>query len=87
MPVNGQSGSFVGAGSHPDAEHLAEYLDGRLAPAERRAVEEHLASCEVCREAVGDAAAIGALEPAAVTELHSTVQRAPASRPWRWQAR
>ena len=28
---------------------LVEYLDGRAKPAERRAVEEHLTSCAVCR--------------------------------------
>jgi anti-sigma factor RsiW len=28
---------------------LIEYLDGRAKPAERRAVEEHLAGCEGCR--------------------------------------
>jgi len=30
-------------------EKLIEYLDGRAKPAERRAVEEHLASCASCR--------------------------------------
>jgi anti-sigma factor RsiW len=31
---------------------LIEYLDGRARPAERRAIEEHLAGCEACRARV-----------------------------------
>src|SRR5438270_10931588 len=30
-------------------EKLLEYLDGRVNPAERRAIEEHLANCSGCR--------------------------------------
>jgi anti-sigma factor RsiW len=32
------------------ARHLSAYLDGELAPAERRAIEAHLAVCAACRE-------------------------------------
>ncbi len=35
-------------------EKLVEYLDGRPKPAERRAVEEHLASCSSCRNRAED---------------------------------
>jgi anti-sigma factor RsiW len=33
---------------------LVEYLDGRAKPAERRAVEEHLAGCPACRNRAED---------------------------------
>jgi hypothetical protein len=35
-------------GSCPDAEQLLAYQDERLAPAERTAVEQHVAACGVC---------------------------------------
>jgi anti-sigma factor RsiW len=42
---------------------LVEYLDGRAKPAERRAVEEHLADCSACRNRAEDFRALwGALE-------------------------
>ena len=42
---------------------LVEYLDGRAKPAERRAVEEHLADCSACRTRAEDFRALwGALE-------------------------
>ena len=40
---------------HIDETRLNDYLDGLLAPPERAAVDEHLASCEAC---AGDLAAI-----------------------------
>jgi anti-sigma factor RsiW len=42
---------------------LVEYLDGRAKPAERRAVEEHLAGCSACRNRAEDFRALwGALD-------------------------
>jgi anti-sigma factor RsiW len=42
---------------------LVEYLDGRATPAERRAVEEHLAGCSACRNRAEDFRAVwGALD-------------------------
>lgn len=40
------------ASSHPHClelfEKLSEYIDDELAPAERRAIEEHVAGCVAC---------------------------------------
>jgi predicted anti-sigma-YlaC factor YlaD len=48
-------------------EHLAAYVDGRLAEAEHEALERHLATCSACREAAGEVSlareALGALSP------------------------
>ncbi|HET9765497.1 MAG TPA: zf-HC2 domain-containing protein, partial [Thermoanaerobaculia bacterium] len=38
----------------PDAERLAAYLDGQLFPEQRERVEEHLAACEACANAVAE---------------------------------
>src|SRR6185437_3479185 len=38
------------------AEWLAAYVDGRLTPEERAAVEAHAADCDDCREALADVA-------------------------------
>src|SRR6266851_2425224 len=35
-------------------DKLVEYLDGRAKPAERHAVEEHLAACSSCRNRAED---------------------------------
>jgi anti-sigma factor RsiW len=44
-------------------DKLVEYLDGRAKPAERRAVEEHLAGCSACRNRAEDFRALwGALD-------------------------
>ena len=44
-------------------DKLIEYLDGRATPAERRAVEEHLAVCFDCRDRAEDFRALfGALD-------------------------
>lgn len=37
---------------------LVEYLDGRARPAERHAVEDHLAGCASCRSRVGEVRAV-----------------------------
>jgi tetratricopeptide (TPR) repeat protein len=58
--------------SHPDAEELAVYAEGRLPGAAATAVEAHLAICAECRDVVIDASAdvadgreTGAVPPAA----------------------
>lgn len=46
------------AGSHPDAETLAAFAEGRIQdPGRRRAVIEHVADCGACGETVADAMA------------------------------
>lgn len=42
--------------THP-LEHLAPYVDGTIAPADRAEVERHLGSCAQCRDEVGLAGA------------------------------
>lgn len=37
-----------------EGERLERYLDREMAPAESRALEEHLAGCETCRKAVAE---------------------------------
>ncbi len=48
-------------------EHLAAYVDGRLAPVEHDAVERHLATCPACQAAADEVSlardALGALSP------------------------
>ena len=46
--------------THPE-DQLAGYVDGSLTPAERAAVDPHLATCEVCREEVALASAASRL--------------------------
>ena len=44
-------------------DKLVQYLDGRAKPAERRAVEDHLAVCSSCRNRAEDFRALfGALD-------------------------
>ena len=45
-------------GQHPGSETLAAFVDGRLRPDDRLAVEIHLGECDACREIVVDAAAM-----------------------------
>lgn len=45
----------------PWLEKLSAYLDDDLAPAERAALEAHLAECVACREALGEIRAVIAL--------------------------
>lgn len=42
------------SGTHPDLEHLAAFVDGRLAGAERTRLVEHLAECEDCLDLVAE---------------------------------
>ncbi len=73
---------------------LIEYLDGRAKPAERRAVEEHLAACASCRtradefrmvwDALDDLPALSA-SPAFDASLRARIAAEPApSRFWDW---
>lgn len=48
------SGSGGTAEVHPDAERLAEYVDGVLGPVERTDVERHLVGCADCRAVVAE---------------------------------
>ena len=38
---------------HPEPDRLAAFVQGRLAPAEARAVEEHLSDCGECCDVLG----------------------------------
>jgi CHAT domain-containing protein len=38
----------------PEPEHLAAYLDGRLFPEQRERLEEHLAGCDSCANAIAE---------------------------------
>src|SRR5262245_25956134 len=50
------------ADRHPDAERIAEYIDGVLTAGDRADVERHLADCADCRELVSDTMALVAAE-------------------------
>jgi anti-sigma factor RsiW len=73
---------------------LVEYLDGRAKPAERRAVEEHLAGCSACRNRAEDFRALwGALDdlpvispsPAFDASLRARIAAEPVRRGlWGW---
>jgi ferric-dicitrate binding protein FerR (iron transport regulator) len=75
-------------------EKLVEYLDGRAKPAERRAVEEHLAGCSGCRRRAEEFRALwGALDdlpvispsPAFDAALRARIAAEPARRGfWGW---
>src|SRR5439155_21421922 len=39
-------------GQHPSDQQLADFLHGRLAPAEQTALEEHIAQCSQCCRAL-----------------------------------
>jgi Putative zinc-finger len=40
---------LYGPDAHPDQELLNDYVDGRLRPESRAAVDHHLAACDACR--------------------------------------
>ena len=73
---------------------LVEYLDGRARPAERHAVEDHLAGCATCRARVGEFRAVwSALEdvqeispsPSFDALLRQRIAAEPARRTfWHW---
>jgi anti-sigma factor ChrR (cupin superfamily) len=78
---------------HPEIEQLNEFLDGDLAPRDRRIVESHLSGCESCRRALDELSAVvraaGELPPVAPPDriwesiAASLRERAPLSRPAR----
>jgi hypothetical protein len=80
---------------HPELEAIGAYLDGRLASAERAAVEAHLADCGDCRELLGETAhALGAVPEALAAPLAEAprdppppVSRVPRRRSWHLSAR
>jgi CHAT domain-containing protein len=55
--VNGPERAAAASAACLDDERLAAYVDGRLDPAERSAVEVHLAGCRRCREVAAETAA------------------------------
>jgi hypothetical protein len=75
-------------------DKLVEYLDGRAKPAERRAVEEHLAGCSSCRNRAEEFRALwGALDdlpvispsPAFDASLRARIAAEPTRRGfWAW---
>jgi anti-sigma factor RsiW len=75
-------------------DKLVAYLDGRARPAERRAVEEHLAACADCRARAGEFTALwSALDdlpaispsPAFEASLRARLAAEPARRGfWSW---
>ncbi len=76
---------------HPLVEVFSGYLDGQVAPDERRRIEAHLAGCDPCRETLAGlrrtVALVGGLEPVgAPAGLRAAVvarregQRAPSGR-------
>jgi Putative zinc-finger len=71
------------AGPCPDAALLAAYVDRGLSPAERVAIEKHVADCASCMEHL---ALLGAVDLAAETPPAPGVAWSPASvlRRWGW---
>jgi anti-sigma factor RsiW len=75
-------------------DNLIEYLDGRAKPAERRAVEDHLAGCSGCRNRAEEFRALwSALDdlpvispsPAFDASLRARIASVPARRTfWNW---
>jgi hypothetical protein len=67
---------------NPDHAHFAEwdsaYVLGSLAPAERRAYEEHLESCELCRRSVAELAPMPGLLARLTPERASALLDEPA---------
>jgi hypothetical protein len=80
---------------HPELETIAAFLDGRLASAERAALEIHFADCGDCRELLGESAhALGATAEAATAPpadalrvASPPVVRVPRRRSWHLSAR
>jgi len=75
-------------------QNAIAFLDGKLAPSDRRSVEEHLAACASCRERVqGFSSVMGLLaewpviqpSPFFQTRLAVRLQEEPVSRGW-WQS-
>lgn len=47
------------AGSHPGAEELVAYHEGRLSPADETRVQDHLLACRECAELLADLEGLG----------------------------
>ena len=54
----------------PEPERLAAYLDGRLFPEQRERLEEHLAACDGCANAIAEAMRFDALTSPAPARAH-----------------
>jgi hypothetical protein len=59
----------------PWLDRLSEYIDGELAPAERRSLEQHLQTCEDCRTASAELRQV-------VEQAHGLSDRPPARDLW-----
>jgi tetratricopeptide (TPR) repeat protein len=70
-----------GGGGHPEANRLAEYLDGVLSESLRVDVEHHLNDCAECRQVLADTAAF----VADVERLHVKDRRTSNIRPFPWR--
>ncbi len=82
------SGTPIETGRHPHEEAISAYLDGELAPAERRRLEAHLSACADCQrtlrgyQLLGDALRTEAAPvPARLPlDLHARLRGKPARR-------
>lgn len=86
MALEDRQGPLVGGGLSgsecPDAERLAEYVDGVLGVAERADVEAHLAGCADCRAVVAETTAFVLTDQAATRS--ATIGRVVPFRKRQW---
>ncbi|MBI4198233.1 MAG: zf-HC2 domain-containing protein [Chloroflexi bacterium] len=72
-------------GRHRWRARLSAYIDGRLSPGERSALEAHLAGCEPCRKELAELTSVVALlrsVPQVAAPRSFTLRQAPAQHPW-----